>query len=424
MSYAIALWVFTFLVYYIAAALVNDGINFILPYTENVLGWSRGSITTIVSISNIVAAAVTFFIFALAGRIGAAKVLIVILFIAGISAVVLSRSTEFGPFAFALALMTVGSLGGLMVLPGVLLAKWFVKNKGKVLGIVTIGAPLSTASFVLIMNTLNYAYSFEVAYTSAGIFIIIIAVFGLFAIVEKPEDVGLSPDGIKLSPDQVKEMKANMEDKAGMIPTKEILKKKESWMYVVAFGFCIFIMGGIMSQLVLRLMDVGFDLMRAVGFLSISALLAIPVSFAWGFADDRFGTRRVCIVFTLTFSIAALCLIFVAQDRTAITIIGMIGIASLAGGLPNLEPSFVASIFGRKNMSNVMRVLKPFVVLIGAFGVACAGLTYDRFGTYVPAYIIFIVMGIVASILIALAKGKYDDEAEKIKMLAEAQKNS
>ena len=83
--------------------------------------------------------------------------------------------------------------------------------------------------------------------------------------------------------------------------------------------------------------------------------------------------------------------------------------ASLTGGMPNLEISIIASIFGRNEFVNIQRYLRIGVNVLRSLGYAVMGLIFDKFGSYNISYGIFIVSAIFAAVLIFMARGQYDN---------------
>ena len=405
--YSFVTTAYSFLLFYFGVALLNDGLNVIIPFVENMHGWTRGQITSVVSIAALISIIASYIVGTLVLRFGVKRLLIPILVMTGITAIVMSRANDFLSFSLCLGILQIFAASGLMLLPAILLANWYVKRKGIAMGIATIGAPLSGATYSLIVAWLIEHYGFDTAYSIVGIIIILIAAIGSLLLVNKPEDVGLSPDGVDKTPEDVEKARKELENLESKWTLNQILSKKESWFYMVSFGLLSLIITGIMSQLIPRFLDVGFSMPQALFCLSLASLLGMPVSFVWGWLDDKISTRITCTIFALTFALGSFCFIFASAQNLVFAILAVVAVASLTGGMPNLEASIVASIFGRNEFVNVQRYLRIGVNVLRSLGYAVMGLIFDKFGSYNISYGIFIVLGIFAAVLIFMARGQY-----------------
>ncbi len=405
--------VFSFFAFYFGAFMLNDGINLIMPYVEAAYGWPRGDITAAATSAGLISIVVSFLVVTCVMKIGVKKSLGVLVIISGIASIVMGYSLDFGIFAVTFGILQIVAAAGLFVLPGFLLANWYRKYRGTMMGIATVGAPVSGATCSLLMNQLIGSMGFDTAFLLFGVAIIILGIVCLLFVVDKPEDVGYAPDNEEISPEELVNIAAEFERSAKELPIKKMVFLKESWLYIVAFGIFSLITTGVMSQMVPRLMDTGFDPTTAVSLFSLGALIGIPLSFFWGWLDDRISTRVTCSIFAIVCAIGAVCILNAGAHNMPITIAGMVAVGSLQGGLPNLETSFIAFIFGRKNFANANRVLRTGTAVFRSLGYSAMGVIYTVTGTYDMSYIMFAVLAVVSAVLIVLTVGCYDRESER-----------
>ncbi len=406
--YSFVTTAYSFLLYYFGVAFLVDGLNVIIPFVENMHGWQRGHITAVASIAGLIAVAIIYFVGTLVMRFGVKKIMVPILVMTGITAIVMSRANDFLLFSLCLGILQIFAASGLMVFPSILLANWFVRRKGIAMGIATIGAPLSSATYCLVVAWLIEHYGFGTAYSIVGIIILLLAAAGGFLLANKPEDVGLSPDGVERTPEEVEKTRKDLESLETKWKLRQFLSKKETWLYIASFGLLNLIINGIMSQLIPRFLDVGFSMHQALLFLSMAALLGMPISFCWGWLDDKISTRIACTLLALSFAFASFCFLFASAQNLVFAILAVVAVASLTGGMPNLEVSIVASIFGRNEFVNAYRYLRIGVNILRSFGYAAMGLIFDKFGSYNISFGIFIVLAMIAAVSIFMARGQYD----------------
>ena len=394
---------FSFLVFYFAVSLTNDALNTIIPALEQMHGWTRGQITSSVTAGALVSIFLFYVLGTLTLRLGVRRVMTASLLIVGIATILMARTSAFGKFSIYIAIVQMFA-AGLMLLPAILLSNWFVKKRGRALGLATIGAPFGGATFNLIVGNVMMVKDFAFAYTCVGIAVLILAVVGYFLIENKPDDVGLAPDGVSMSPEEIEEMKKEMENRATDWEMKKIFTARVTWLYMISFGLLSLIITGIMSQLIPRLLDVGIPMQKALLVLTCASILGMGISYLWGWLDDKISTRKTCIIFAMTFAVCAFSFLFASADSMGFVILAIVCLASLMGGMPNLEVSIVASIYGRKEFVNVSRYIRVVVNVFRSLGYAAMGVLYDFFGSYNMSYILFIVFAIIAAVLIYFIK--------------------
>ena len=114
------------------------------------------------------------------------------------------------------------------------------------------------------------------------------------------------------------------------------------------------------------------------------------------FAADKFSIRRI---FALCYAIEAVgmfCLIGLGSLGN-IALIGFIIIFGMSfGGGMSLSPLLIARCFGITYMEKIFGALGIAAMVGGAFGPIFAGYVFDRFGNYHIAFIVFLVIQLIA----------------------------
>jgi hypothetical protein len=99
----------------------------------------------------------------------------------------------------------------------------------------------------------------------------------IFIAHNEPEDVGFGCDGESIS-DACKTKNAHLS--TWTLP--ELLKIKETYILMFAFGFVYFMITAIMSNFVTRFLDVDLPLKTILNGMTVAAIASIPMSYAWG----------------------------------------------------------------------------------------------------------------------------------------------
>jgi sugar phosphate permease len=408
--YSIIIIVYVFLLQYFTVSLQMDGMNVLLPALEAKFGWTRGEITSAISIASFLAVIVGFIFGTLILKFGIRKILIPSLIVLGLDVIWMSRTSTLNTFAISMIIIQILTVV-IMVAMFALVANWYVKKRGRVLGIVTIAAPMTSATFVPIGTKMVESQGLGCFYTYVGLVTIALGLFAIFFIRNKPEDVGHSPDGIDLTEKEIEKIKKELDLHLNSEWTlKKIISTKETWLVTFGFGFIYLIMTGFMGQLIPRLLDVGISMDKALAMMSIAALLGMPMSYFWGWLDDKISTPKTCMIFSLVYVVAAISFIYISPDNMIVAFIAILCIANTTGGMMNLKPSLVAYVFGRKEYVNVSRYVELVQNILRSFAFVIMGFAFDKFGTYTPGYILFIILALVSFVLIGMIKKTYDPE--------------
>ncbi|MGD8909371.1 MAG: hypothetical protein PVI92_08470 [Chromatiales bacterium] len=177
-----------------------------------------------------------------------------------------------------------------------------------------------------------------------------------------------------------------------------------------AFGFLYFMITAIMSNFVTRFLDVGLPMETILNGLTVAAIVSIPLSYFWGWLDDKIGTPRTCGIFSLFYSILAVFLLLANSDRMIYVYASMVFVAFIIAGTANLHPSIVAYVYGRKEFINANRYLGVVHLTFRNISFYFMAYVYVTFGSYDSAYVLFIVMGLLAALGFLKLKKSYDPE--------------
>ena len=128
-----------------------------------------------------------------------------------------------------------------------LAANWFIKYRGRVLGIITLGSPLFSVVGVGGMTTLIQTHwngDYRFFYVGITVVLVAIAICTRFFLRDTPEEVGLYPDGADHAP-----LSEGEEEEIHMT-VKQVLSEKRAWLLIVSYGAFQFIInnGGIDTE--------------------------------------------------------------------------------------------------------------------------------------------------------------------------------
>jgi len=289
-----------------------------------------------------------------------------------------------------------------------LAANWFIKYRGRVLGIVTLGSPLFSVVGVggmtnLIANNWNGDYRFF--YIGISVVLVAIAICTRFFLRDTPEEVGLYPDGADSAP------KSEANDDGVNLTVKQILSEKRAWLLIVSYGAFQFIINCCMSSMAARFMSLDPAFLSgqspaptvwlaATRWLSVGAILGIFMSYVFGWIDDKFGTIKASIALGITELIPVLMLMFMPEGgNVAMEIAWGFGVACMTGGVPTMHPASITYAYGRKEYQSANRVIMAIQLIPSALAAYMMAAMIES-GKGVMAYgicVVVIIIGLIAT---------------------------
>lgn len=382
----------------------NDHLNILRPVALEVFGFNETAADMPVTIAGF-AVVVFYLICGIAFvKSGVLKILVPSTVILGIATAVLGFSTQSGNLMlynislFLVRLLVVPlQMGGFM-----LCGNWFIKYRGRVMGIITAGSPLfSIVGISILTKVYTSLGSISMAYTIFGVVIIALAVCFIAFLKDKPEDLGMYPDGADRPP--ISEADEGNED----VSLKEILSSKEAWQLIISYGIMQFVINAMMAYMVARYMMLSPDQenpmalwLEAVVFLSVGAALGIPMSYVLGWVDDKMGTIKASLLLNLMFFIAVIPLAIMPVGGNKLLMgIWAFGVACMTGGVPTMHPCSVSYVYGRKKYQGANKWIMTIQAVIMAFALYYMGFFFER-GMAETAYYGMLIMLVVSLITI------------------------
>lgn len=317
-----------------------------------------------------------------------------------------SRISELWQFYLVLgALLALGAamLGGLS--GSTLVAKWFVERRGTALGITATGISVSGLVMAPVATELIARYGWRVTFVLYGgvVLVVVLPVVWLM-IVNRPEDLGLLPDGgarASATPETLEPVLPlapgdQMIDHPGSFhwSARGALRDSNFWVIsmAVALNFCA--LGAILTHIIPHATDIGIPPDAAALVLSCMAGMGVVGKVTFGWLADR-GDKRVTFWLASGLQALGVSLVLTAGSYSALLVAGAIFGLGMGGLIP-LWGALIGAAFGRFAFGRVMGLMSPFMLPIQMVGVPLAGYIFDRSGSYELAFRIFIVIYAVA----------------------------
>lgn len=283
-----------------------------------------------------------------------------------------------------------------------LCANWFETTRGRILGIVTIASPLNSATSITLLTLGTGTIGLTACYLIITAILIIAIVLAFFFSTSRPEELGLTVDGVE-GREKVTEF--------GSYKSKwtigGILKTRETWALMLGFGIFNGAIGPIMGFFLVRMAEVGVETSLALTIISSASIIGIFLSYVFGVLDDKLGTPVASRILGVTYVIACILFYFGTASTMALIWIAAIMMASIVGGTPNLHPSSIIHVFGAQEYQAANRVISIGVGVISSFGVQLMSLLLDKTGSLSTGYLVFAVLTAFATVLMFLVRNQY-----------------
>ena len=370
---------------------------FVAIYTE--FGWSRAETSLAFSIASMMTALTSPFAGGLIDRFGVRKVMpaSALLLAGGIVAMSFTQSL----FQLYITYGVVVGIG--MVLTGTvpnftLIQKWFQRYRGLAMGGASAGIGLGMLILVPATQGLIEAIGWRRAAWALAILIAIgIPTLVLLFQLERPEDMGLRPDGLSTSDGPSAAAGRARSLAASLVVDRKWAATSWTWQeairtyrYWVVFVSCFLASWGtqtMLTHMVADLIDVGYDAKWAAavyGFVGISGSLG---KFGWGAISDRIGREMAA---TLGASCAAIGIAVLSQVHSTaqpwllVPFVAMYGLGY--GSVPPLRPTIVADLFQGRGFGAIYGSVEISAGLGGLIAPWLAGYLYDTTNTYQLAF--------------------------------------
>lgn len=400
------------LMFFLYVGMCNDGANITAPNVEYLLGLETGTIMNMNSLAGLVG--VVFFIIAgqINRKIGARLTSGICCIISGVAYILACNAPSVVLYTVAMCFVYGGIMSAVYVAGGTLVATWFPKKKGVVMGYTTMGHNLASAFYVQLVAILiapmvtgmaDIGQNFKTGIVPIGVGAIVLGILGMLFIRNTPQERGINPDNVS---DEVYAAEYDTTDEVegdGGWTTGKLLRTKELWLAAITTGFFQICSVGVMSQLVKRNVELGFQQQQAMNVMTILALGGVVGSWLVGVIDDKIGTKKTMVGFGIWYAVALL-LNFTAVDQvTVLVYVSLFMIAMGIGGSANFTTSLPASIFGRHGFDKVNSVIFPIQGAVTALCFLVNGTVQLITGGQIRmAYLVFAGVALVNVVLVLL----------------------
>jgi MFS family permease len=297
----------------------------------------------------------------------------------------------------ALMMLGLNLLGPLTT--STLLARWFSRKRGMVLGLAAIGTSVGGFVFPPVIQWLIDAYEWRDALRILALGCLILTIPAVMLVVNSPKDRGLGADGVALDADAPLVLPE-------AITFKSLLADRNFWLIALVMSLLFSAYTGVLSNLVPLALNKGLSAEQGAFLISILAVAGIAGKIGFGTIADRVDLRLGYAASIVCVIIALLLFATTSSFSTFMLASGFMGFAT--GGMLPVWGAILAILFGAANYGRVMGMMSPVIMPLTLVGAPLAGYIFDVTGGYAPAFVLFAGGLVLALIALPFIRMKSD----------------
>ena len=329
----------------------------------------------------------------LMGRIGVKNVVLVSLAVTGVALLATSLVREIWQLTLLFGLLS-GLGTGLVasVLGPTVATRWFVKDRGLVVGVFGASNSAGQLVFFPVLTAMSVAAGWRVGAIVLGVIALSLLIPVLLWLRNDPAEVGVRPRGAT----EGAIVPARPPDRGVM---RGAIRTSDFWFLAGTFFICGATSNGLVGQhFIPHAVDHGFTAVAASGALAVMGVFNFIGTIASGWLTDRFDPRKLLLIYYGFRGVSLLFLPFVHDTMSIAAFAILFGLDYIATVPPTV--ALVADRFGQHNVGVVYGWVFASHMVGAAVAAWVAGIVRENVGDYAAAFVaagwIAIVAGFAA----------------------------
>jgi MFS family permease len=375
----------TFLVLLVTAGVRATPGVLMVPW-ESEFGWSPAAISAAIAVNLVLFGLIGPFAASLMDRWGLRRLVLCALALLAASVALTTLMTSQWQMLLLWG-VCVGSGTGVtaLVLAAVIANRWFDRQRGLVLGVLTAANATGQLLFLPFLARLLEvsgwrSVALAVAAGAAVVFVLVLALMR-----DRPSQLGLAPYGQALTPGA-----AVPPPPLSLTPVQALRLVRRSpafWVLAGSFFVCGASTNGLIgTHLIPACHDLGIPEVRAAGLLAVMGLFDIVGTTASGWLTDRFSSRYLLFIYYFLRGLSLLCLPYtLAHGNSELRWFAIFyGLDWVATVPPTVR--LASDLFGRQNAGVIFGWIAAAHQLGAALAALGAGAIRTAFGDYNGAF--------------------------------------
>ncbi len=298
-------------------------------------------------------------------------------------------------YLFYGVIMGIGFSGYIVPLTSTV-ARWFVRRRGMMTGIVMAGIGAGAMIMPLLAGWFISSYGWRLSFTALGISSLIFIISAAQFLKRDPQSRGQLPYGGT----DLEQRCLSLTDRDFSL--REAIHTRQLWMLWVIFLCVGFPMITVMVHIVIYATGLGIPAASAVNILSVAGGANIAGRIVMGSATDRIGNRPVLLI-GLIILLASLVWLQFAKDLWTLYLFTALFGFAWGGSLVLVSP-IVAELFGLGSHGVLLGFVDAGITVGGTIGPVLVGHIFDITGSYQLGFLICAMVTVVGLILALFLK--------------------
>ncbi len=369
-------------------------------------GFSRSTISALYAVSTGLSALMVVLVSRLADRWGARLNLILVGVAFGAACFGMAFSVGLAAFYLSFAGLRALGQGSLAINATLLVNQWFVTRRGRAIALMGLGFPLSNAVLPPLSRFLIDAYGWREAYALLGVLVLLLIIpAAVFLIRNRPEDVGLFPDGAD-HPPLIEQTPAFSPAAAAARP---VMRSLAFWMLAAPLATP----GLVVTALVFHQTSIfeqhGLSATLAAAVFVVFAVSSAATSMVVGFVVERTGPLRLFVFSMCALFTVCLLALVVTSVWMAVLYVAAMGVT---GGSQRIVQGVIwAHYYGRFGLGRVQGAAMMAGITGAAVGPLPLALFRDLTGSYDVGVLVMAALPLISIATVLLGRPERRIEA-------------
>ena len=376
---------------------VFQGLGTILVALERQFGWSRTALSGAFSLARVEGAILGPIEGFLVDRVGTQKMVLIGYILMGLGFLWLGQVKTLWAFYASFMTITLGSgLGGWLAIIA-MVNNWFTRQRSFAMASAMSGIHFGGLLVPLLALGIE-TFDYPGAATIIGVFLLIVVGPAAKVIRNRPEDMGLQPDGDS----EILSESVLTEVEEPDFTAGQALRTPAFWILTIMQVASSVAIVTLALHLVPKLTDMGMTLTGAGTVVLTYTIVALPSQFLSGYFADRLPKTLMIAIFLAIQGVAITIIAFADSVLLAYIFALLYGIGF--GGRNPLTTAIRGEYFGRKAFATIMGI-SQFPMNIGMIGAPLfAGYMFDTTNSYTVPFSVFAILTFFGAFLMLFVK--------------------
>jgi len=357
-------------------------------------GWTRAMTAGAFSLSMILTGTLGIVMGGLTDRLGPRIVITFCGLFIGLGYLLMSQISAIWQLYLLYGVLIGSGMGGMWVPPLSIVARWFVKRRSLMTGIVLGGSSLGGLIGPPVISRLISTYDWRESCIILGVTCLLVIIVAAQFLRRDPNQRKQVPHG----ENKEEEQELTLDTRAFSL--KEAIYTKQFWLVfcmLFCLGFCI---SAITVHIVPYATDVGISAVTAANFLAVIWGMGLIGNLVLGTVGDRIGSRNVFIIGFVLMAASLIWLAWATGEWMLYLFAIVLGFAR--GGTGIAQSPLIAELFGLKSHGMIFGLAVLGYTFGATAGPFVAGYIFDVTTSYHIAFLLSAVIGVIGLILSAL----------------------